>query len=263
MLETTVDDITGEVLGGLIEALLRELHSIPEVRRGEAVVMVENVKPSLVTEEVAEVMGRYLRGTPIYIGLETGDPEFHQALGRPSTVEECLRAVKLFAEHGLRPYVYLLHGLPGEKDEHLERTAELIPLLKKLGVERIVLYRFRPLPMTAFEKAPPPPPAVSRRAAKRLYEEVRRFNEEQKRVFIGRVFRSALVSVYRRRFLVAYPLAHGPTTLVRGPRSLIGCLADVEVTEVISDRLVEGRVLKVVKCIDRRRAPGAEHKYGY
>jgi len=241
-----------------IESLLKLLHSIPEISGGEVKLMVENVKPNLVTREVAEVLGRYLEGTPVYIGLETGDPELHSALGRPSTVEECLRAVKLLAEYGLRPYVYLLHGLPGERDEHLIETARLVPELKKLGVERIVLYRFRPLPGSAFENAKPPPPAVTRPAARSLYEAVKKFNEEQKKLLLNRVLEAAIVSTYRRRFLVAYPLAHGPTILVEGPGDAIGCIARIRVTEVVSDRLVKGRILEILKCVDAA-APTIKH----
>ncbi len=234
-----------------IEKLLRSLVSLDRVSEGLATIMIENVKPCLVNEYVAEVLGRYLRGTPVYIGVESGSNPLLERVGRPCTVEECIKAIKLLARAGLRPYVYLMHGLPSESEEDLLRSAKLVRELMELGVEKIVLYRFTPLPRTAFENAPRPPPAIKRRGARELYYEVRKFNKLAKERLLGKKVKLVVASTHpkRRGCLIAYPLSHGPTTIIRGSPRLVGTIVEAVIERVVSDRLVEGRVISVIKRV--------------
>ncbi len=231
-----------------IEKLLSRVSSLDLVAEGKAVVMIENIKPCLVNEYVAEVLGRYLRGTPVFIGVESASNELLRRIGRPCSFEECLRAIKLLRKHGLRPYVYLLHGLPLEREDDLLRTARSIKIMEDAGVEHIVLYRFTPLPLTAFERAPRPPPAVMRRGARELYLEVKKFNRKRKRELLGKVLKLVVASRYRKKgYLVAYPLTHGPTTLLKGEPTLIGCIVEARIVRVLSERLVEGDVIAIIE----------------
>jgi len=240
----------------MIEKLLSAVTGLERVKEGKAVVLIENVKPCLINEYVAEVLGRYLRGTPVFIGVESASNELLKRVGRPCTFEECLKAIKLLAKHGLKPYIYLLHGLPLEREEDLLQTASRIKDFESLGVEHIVLYRFTPLPFTAFEKAPRPPPAVARRGARELYLEVRRFNREAKRKLLGKIVKLVVASKYRKRgFLVAYPITHGPTTIVKGSPDLVGCIVEAKIVRILSERLVEGEVISIIErvvSIERR-----------
>jgi len=233
---------------GAIESLLKEVTSIPEVSSGDAYVMVENVKPNLVSREVAEALGRYLRGTPIHIGLESGDREHHTALGRPSTVDEVVEAVKLLRSAGLKPYIYVIHGLPGESRRTVKATARVVKELFSLGVEKVTLYRFTPLKGTAFEGFKPPPPAVKSLRARSLYWLVRRLNLEGKRRLVGATVK-AVVAGAARDGLVAYTLPHGPVVKVPGGRGLMGKVVEVRVTEAVSDRVVRGDVIRVLRSV--------------
>ncbi len=235
-----------------IERLLKTLTSIEQVADGVVSIAVENVKACLVNEYVAEVLGRYLRGSVIYIGLESGDNDLLRRVGRPCTVEECLRAIDLLRRYGLRPYVYLMHGIPGETDDSLRKSIEVVDKLENLGVEKIVLYRFRPLPGSAFEKAPRPLPAIKRPVARELYERVKMFNESRKNELVGKIVRVVIACPYPKKsgYLVSYPLYHGPVVLVRASRRFIGCIADVRIERVLSERIVEGKLLYT-----RRRLP--------
>ncbi len=227
-----------------IESLLRKLTSISEVSSGEAYIMIENVKPNLVTEEVAEVLGKYLRGSPVNIGLESGHPRHHVALGRPSKVEEVFKAVKLLRRAGLKPYVYVIHGLPGEDREVVAETVKAVEKLWRLGAEKITLYRFTPIKGSAFESFSRPPPAV-KSIAKPLYDLVRRLNYEGKERLIGKVVKVVVVSILRRH-LIAYTLPHGPVVKVRveGKRGdLLGKVLKVRVVNALSDRVVEAEPL--------------------
>jgi len=231
-----------------IEELLSKLHNIPEISLGEVYVMIENVKPNLVDEGVAKLLGKYLRGTNVSIGLETGDSRLHRALGRPSTVGEVVRAVKLLSSQGLKPYVYLIHGLPGEDEVTVANTIKVVKKLSKLGVDKITLYRFTPLRGTAFEGFPRPPAAVKSHNVRKLYELVRRLNRGAKESLLGKEVKSVVVG-RRGPYLVTYPLPHGPVTYVRGPSNLIRTVVLVRCVKVLSDREVLGEVIKVLKLL--------------
>lgn len=213
-----------------LEQLLSSVFSIPEVESGKACVMVENVKPNLVTEEVAKVLGKYLRETTVNIGLETGDEEYHIKLGRPSSVKEVLRAVKLLRDSGLRPYVYVIYGLPGENWRSIRNTLKTLRRLTKLGAERVILYRFRPLKGSSFEGYPSPSPRDPKSIALRNF--VHKLEMVSKKKLIGKTIRVAVVDGYTRGTYIGYSIPHGPVAIVRSSEDLRGKIVDVEVREV-------------------------------
>jgi threonylcarbamoyladenosine tRNA methylthiotransferase MtaB len=228
-----------------IESLLRNLTNIPEISEGKVYLMVENLKPNLVTEEVARILGLYLPGTPVNLGLESGHPEHHLALGRPSKVEEVFNAVRLLKKYGLKPYVYLIHGLPGENEDIVKANMEAVKTVWRLGVEKIILYRFTPLKGTAFEGYPKPPPAVKTQA-KPLYLLVRRLNKAGKRRMVGKVVKVVGVAQRSDGSVISYMLPHGPVVLVKGRNSegLVGKTFKVKIVRALSDRMVEGVTIR-------------------
>ncbi len=226
-----------------IEKLLSELGSIPEVQSGDVAVMIENIKPNLVNHQVAETLGRYLAGTPVHIGLETGDPAHHVALGRPSTVPEVIQAVKLLRMHGLIPYIYVIHGLPGETNETIERTMKAIRDAWKAGAEKITLYRFTPLKGTAFEGFTPPPPAVRSRA-RPLYFLVKELNTNSKRRLEGSVIRCVVAGKDRMDRTICYSFPHGPVIkILNSEVAKEGEILKVRIERTISERVVNGKVV--------------------
>lgn len=229
-----------------VEGLLSTLKEIDAFQDGEASLMVENVKGCLVTEEAAEILGRYLRGTPINIGLETGSEEHSRMLGRPSTPNETLRAVERLRRAGLRPYVYFIHGLPGQSLETARLTVEAIHQSVKRRAERIILYRFQPLPMSAFGDHPAPPPAERDRNSSVIKRASEEANRRLKEDMVGRRLRVVLAEPYQknRRLMVAYPMDHGPVVLLEVEGGSAGDILEIAVTKVISDRMVEGRSIK-------------------
>jgi len=233
-----------------IESLLRKVTSVPEVSEGEAYVMIENVKPNLVNEDVAELLGKYLKGTPVHIGLESGHPRHHVALGRPSKVDEVIKAVKLLRRAGLKPYVYVIHGLPGEDRQVIKATVRVVRKLWRTGVEKITLYRFTPIKGTAFEGFPKPPPAI-KSTARPLYTLVKRLNYIAKRRLIGKEVKVVGVSYYPgKKEVVAYMLPHGPVTHVTGDYvgpDLVGRVFTVIVKRAVSDRVVEAALPKSMR----------------
>jgi len=238
-----------------LSRLLEGLSGIPEISRGEAVLMIENVKPNLVSEDVARLLGRYLKGTTVHLGVETGDEEHSRMLGRPNTVEEAIRAVRLLRRYGLRPYVYFIHGLPGQSRRTVEGTLRAMDEAFKAGAEKVTIYRFRPLPMTAFEGFSEPPPAVKDRLSALIYERARKLNLEAKLRLRGSRVRAVVATKHpvERGKLIAYPLRHGPVMLVPGSRRLIGRIVEAVVEGVLGDRAVTARVVRVYGRVGKRR----------
>ncbi|KSW11784.1 hypothetical protein CF15_02960 [Pyrodictium occultum] len=228
-----------------VQSLLSRLSSIPEISSGEAAIMVENVKPNLVTEEAARTLGRYLKGTPVHVGAETGDQRLLEVLGRPATVRETIEAVRRLRRHGLRPYVYIMYCLPGETARVVEKTLRLMEALYRAGAEKITAYRFTPLPGSALGKLAGrkldclPNHPVKLKAAE--------INKRAKKRMIGWKLRAIVVARHPRLHRwVAYPLHHGPVVLLEEEGLEPGDIVDVRITGVYSDRIIEGSMLNMV-----------------
>ena len=235
-----------------ISQLLSEILDLREFRKGSAILMIENVKPNLVNEDVARLLGKYLKGTPVHIGCEVADNDLLRKLARPNTLEDVERAIKLLVKYGLRPYVYFMHGLPGENLRIARKTAKFMRKLFRLGVEKITVYRFTPLPKSALESYPKPPPAIKHLPSRIIVEEARKINILAKRRFLGRRIEAIIGGEYwDRKHLVAYPMNHGPVILVdKGENANINSVVIVEVKKIISDRLLKGDIVRVVKKLN-------------
>ena len=228
-----------------IEALLSRLSEIHSFRNGSAAIMVENIKASLVDEALAKIMGEYLAGSAVNIGCETGSETHSVLLGRPSSPKETSRVIELLSRAGLKPYVYFIHGLPGQSIDTARETRNMINESVKKGAERIILYRFQPLPMSAFGDCPAPPPAEGDPGSRIIHEAARQANLKLKRDLLGTSLRVVLAQEYDRdrSYVVAYPLQHGPVVLVRDARSMIGESHEAVIERVVSERMVGGRIL--------------------
>ena len=226
-----------------LEELLADLSALHWVAEGEASVMAENIKAALVTERAADILGAYLRGTPINLGFETGSDAYSTALGRPDTPSETLMALRRLKKAGLKPYVYFIHGLPGQSDENVAETVQTIHEAVRLGAERVILYRFTSLPMSAFARCPSGPPAARDPLSRKIWEAAREANRGRKEALVGQRLRVVVAEPYDRdrRYMVAYPLRHGPVVQLEGAEGREGEVLDITVYEVASDRMVRAR----------------------
>ncbi len=227
-----------------LERLLSRITEMDEFTDGKASVMIENIKGGLVTERAADLLGRYLQGTPVNIGFETGSEQHSIQLGRPSTPAEDLRAVRRLRRARLKPYVYFIHGLPGQNTETVAETVKAIGENVESGASRIILYRFQPLPMSAFCDMPTAPPAAKDHLSGQIYTAAQEANKALKEELIDQKFMVIIAEPYERdrNLHVSYPLKHGPVVLVEGAEGLIGDIVEVAVSGVVSDRMVIGRL---------------------
>lgn len=155
-----------------------------------------------------------------------------------------MKAVERLRRNGLKPYIYFIHGLPGQSKSTARETVDTIEKSVDLGAERIILYRFQPLPMSAFSNLPHPPPAEKSQTSLMIREAARRANLRLKKRLVGTSLKVVIAELFNRdpSFTVAYPLYHGPVVLIKGAQR-IGKVAVVTVERVISERIVEGRMV--------------------
>ena len=235
-----------------IDALRRlfdSLFNISEIASGEVALMLENIKACLVNEEVAKLLGEYFKGTTVHIGCETGDQEHADLIGRPGTVDDVVRAVKLLTKYGLRPYVYFIHGLPGQSPKTVNNTLKIIDILKQENVEKITLYRFSPLPGSAFEDYPRAKPFVKDKLSLMIARKVQEVNIQSKYKLLNRIIKVVIVGEYKKKYIIGYPFYHGPVVLFdKSVERYIGFLVKARIVRVLSDRLVYG----TVESIERR-----------
>ena len=232
-----------------LKRLLETLWRIPEIAGGEVAVMVENIKANLVSEEIARLLAEYLQGTPVHIGCETGSREHAILLGRPVYPEECIKATRILASYGLRPYLYFIHGLPGQTLETAKETVRVMEEVFRAGAEKVTVYRFRPLPGTAFEGFPPGKPGVKDRASRLIYEKGVELNRRYKEQLVGKTLKAIIVGERKRGEGVAYPFYHGPVIVVENASRYYGFLVEVEITRVLSERLVGGKIKRVLRRV--------------
>ena len=229
-----------------IERLLSGLTGLPPVVDEEASIMIENMKASLVTERAAVILGRYLKDTPVSVGFETGSDNHSRLLGRPDTPSETLVSLRRLKEAGLKPYVYFIHGLPGQDTGTVDATVEMIDKSIEVGADRVILYRFQSLPASTFSQCPSGPPAVQDPLSKRIYDAAQNANMNRKEDLVGERVKVVVAERYDRdpRFWVAYPMLHGPVMLLRGDDFGAGDVVLTRVIDVASDRMVIGTVLE-------------------
>ncbi|OWJ54694.1 B12-binding domain/radical SAM domain-containing protein [Pyrodictium delaneyi] len=113
-------------------------------------------RPEYVTPDVLEIVRRYAANRRISVGLQSGSNRLLDAVDRGHTVEEALEAVELIHRYGFQAVVDLIFGLPGETEEDVEATIEIMYKLADMGA-RLRLHTFLPLPGTPLAKAKPRP----------------------------------------------------------------------------------------------------------
>ncbi|MGB9827570.1 MAG: B12-binding domain-containing radical SAM protein [Thermosphaera sp.] len=236
-----------------IEEPLSQLASIREVEKGSVTISIENVKACLVNQEVASLLGKYLKGTTIHIGCETGDAEFNnRVLGKPISPGDVVKASKLLSENGLRPYVYLMYGLPFMDSRTYLKTLNLVDELAGTNVEKITLYKYIPLPQTSFSMRRLPL-GFNKEIISLMKKRVEEYNYAMKKTLQGSTVEVFLLET--ERGVYGYPVKHGPVVFVKkGPKfsgKIDGCKARVLIKEV-APRYVKGVLLEIVEC------PGAD-----
>ncbi|TET28064.1 MAG: radical SAM protein [Candidatus Heimdallarchaeota archaeon] len=226
-----------------IKELFTKIYSLEKVSNGKVWIEVENIKATLFTEEIASILSKYLPNSPFSIGCETGSESHAQMLGRPSGPKDTLRAVKVAHKYGLKAHVYFIHSLPGQTIKTAKETADLIYKLEPY-IDKVTIYRFRPLPLSAFGDFPDPKPAVFNPESKIIVDAANHVNLMKKKDLVGEIVRVIISEPNYRdeKGAIAYILGGGPMVAVENSRDRIGDIVEVKILRALSEKLVLGTI---------------------
>ncbi|MCE7739518.1 MAG: radical SAM protein [Candidatus Heimdallarchaeota archaeon] len=230
-----------------IANLLQSLSEIRDNQEKVCSISIENVKPSLVTKEIASLIGKYLPKTSISIGCETFDKSLSNKIGRPSEPNTALEASRFFFDEGLSPQIYLIHSLPGETVKSLEMTKEVVDNKLSNFADKITVYRYLSLPGSPFTVTGVPLPTKRHLLNIRrneLKEAIIQFNLEKKKQMIGEEMITIIAEKdkVRKNTFIGYPIFSGPAISVYSEKLIIGNTCKIKVIDVISDKLLEGEI---------------------
>jgi radical SAM superfamily enzyme YgiQ (UPF0313 family) len=228
-----------------IEELLSKITTLEQVAQGKAWVEIENIKASLFSEEVVKIISKYLPNSSYSIGCETGSEEHARLLGRPNNPLKTLEVVKIGHKYGLRAHVYFIHSLPGQTKKFAEETAAFIRKLEPY-VEKVTIYRFRPLPLSAFGDFPEPKPAIRNPISKMIADAANEVNLSKKKNLVGEIVQVIISEANLRdeTGAIAYILKGGPMVAVENARDKIGKIVTVKITKALSEKLILGIIIK-------------------
>jgi radical SAM superfamily enzyme YgiQ (UPF0313 family) len=226
-----------------IAELLSSLQSLQQFHDGLAHLSIENIKACLFNEDVARIISESLPHCSPNIGLETGSEKHMRAIGKCGTPTDVLHAVQIAKENGMAPFIYLIYGLPGETQETVNQSVQMMQELDEAGAERIILYGFRPLPGSAFSDYPET--VINDPISQKLRDEAVRINLKKKQKYVGTIMYgiAAESSWERHGYTMVYPFAEGPLMTVQGGFSC-GTLLKVKITNVLSEGLLAGAVIR-------------------
>jgi len=112
------------------------------------------VRPEHVTPEAMALLRHYVANDNIIIGAQSGSDRVLAAAGRGHGTAPVRDAVRIAVEHGFRPNVDFIFGLPGEEAADQRASLALAADLAELGA-RIHAHTFMPLPGTPWRDASP------------------------------------------------------------------------------------------------------------
>jgi len=112
------------------------------------------VRPEHVSEETLRLLRTFTDNDNIVIGAQSGSQRMLDHCHRGHLVDDVIRAVDLAVLHGYKASVDFIFGLPGETQEDMEQSIEVMQLLAGMGA-RVHGHTFMPLPGTAFADQPP------------------------------------------------------------------------------------------------------------
>ena len=112
------------------------------------------VRPEHVTPAAMRLLRRYAANDNIIIGAQSGSDRVLAAAGRGHGTAAVRDAVRIAVEHGFRPNVDFIFGMPGEDAGDQRASLALADELTGLGA-RIHAHTFMPLPGTPWRDASP------------------------------------------------------------------------------------------------------------
>ncbi len=111
------------------------------------------VRPEFIDSRGLKILRQYVANKTLQIGIQSGSNRVLKLTNRHHSVEQGVEGVRIAIESGFTPHVDMIFGLPGERNEDLQRSIELCHNLIEMGA-MIHGHVFMPLPGSAFENMP-------------------------------------------------------------------------------------------------------------
>jgi radical SAM superfamily enzyme YgiQ (UPF0313 family) len=152
---------------------------LSEVANEDVIVTVRDVKATLVTDGSVEILKKYFPRSVFGIGCESGSKDHSIKLGRPYEPSKVLMAAKIFNEHGIKPKINMIAGLPWQNEQTTRETLDLMDKLEPY-ISHFDFTRFESLPMSGFDDQPSDTGPLADENSKAL---LKRSNKLQRRLF--------------------------------------------------------------------------------
>ncbi len=123
------------------EILSRELEITWKIVAGTK---VETIRSEETIDLMAKSGCKYISISP-----ETGSPRVLKLMRKPFDLDHAVRLVKRMNQVGIRSQACFVLGFPGETDEDLQMTWDMVHDLTKKGVDEIALFIITPVPGSA------------------------------------------------------------------------------------------------------------------
>ncbi|MHA1699152.1 MAG: B12-binding domain-containing radical SAM protein [Promethearchaeota archaeon] len=228
-----------------LESLVNRLLEIKAIKNNKVQIFIENVKTNLCDDESLKIISR-LPKISMAIGVETGCDGHLEKIGKASRIDNLRNAVTLANKYNIRFNAYFIHSLPGQNQETIEKSAKLMQWLYKNNVEKITIYKFKPLPETAFSnfKMKDKTDKLSHKMIKTALT----INKKKKLEYVGLVVRALIAEpdFKDERDAIGYMLEGGPKIKVKNGKPYINDnqIHFIRIEGVISDKILTGRLLK-------------------
>ncbi len=225
--------------------LVNQLLGFEAVKRGDVQVLAENIKASLCDDEALGILAR-LPALAVSIGVETGSDEQLKQIGKSASTATIKHAVELLNKHGIRYHAYFIHSLPGQTRQTVQDSVGMMRWLEDSKAEKITIYRFKPLPGTAFEGFRVTGTMLDE--AEPMVREAMRINEAAKERYLNATVK-ILVAEHDfrdRSAAIAYMLQGGPKVKLKNCGQLVNDkkVHVARITGVISDKMTEGTLVE-------------------
>lgn len=233
--------------------LVDSINNIKEIQNRDAFVFIENIKAALCTDQALAILARL--PDPIFsIGCETGSDKFADILGRPNSPSITYDAVRRAIKLGIRIHVYFIHGLPGDTVEYAKETLELLNKFAQLNVDKFTIYKYQEVPGSPFyyrnqqqkQKQKHPDPELLKLETK-IKNFVIKYNERKKQLMINKKYRVLIAEPnnFKPGDAIGIIMEGGPKVTIPNAASLMNTIQNVRITKVISDKLVEGKLIPI------------------
>lgn len=141
--EFHVEDLDPTISDERIRAICEEIiqRDLKVTWKIAAGTKVETMRNEETIDLMARAGCRYISISP-----ETGSPRLLKLMRKPFNLEHALRIVKRMNLAGIRSQACFVLGYPGETDEDLKMTWDLVKDLTREGVDEIALFIITPVP---------------------------------------------------------------------------------------------------------------------